>query len=71
MSCISSNIAWLGRESIPSTSSKRRSLLIDASEIDTGLPATLAVMYLTLLIIWDLADIQNCSTNVVEMTGLT
>ncbi|GJT38005.1 hypothetical protein Tco_0937870 [Tanacetum coccineum] len=59
------------KESIPSASSKRRSLLIDAFEIDTGLPATLAVIYLTLLIILDLADIQNYSTNVVETTGLT
>ncbi|GJS31537.1 putative ribonuclease H-like domain-containing protein [Tanacetum coccineum] len=52
-------------------SSKRRSLLIDASEIDTDLPATLAVMCLTLLIVLDLADVQNCSTNVVDTTGLT
>ncbi|GKA06534.1 hypothetical protein Tco_0685758 [Tanacetum coccineum] len=58
-------------ESIPSASSKIRSVRIDASEIDTTLPATLAVMFLTLLIVLDLADVQNCSTNVVETTGLT
>ncbi|GJT24644.1 RNA-directed DNA polymerase, eukaryota, partial [Tanacetum coccineum] len=43
----------------------------DALEIDTDLPATVAVMCLTLLIVLDLADVQNCSTNVVDTTGLT
>ncbi|GKA12026.1 hypothetical protein Tco_0691572 [Tanacetum coccineum] len=52
-------------------SSKRRSLLIEAPEIDNRLSSYFAQLYDTLLIILDLADVQNCSTNVVETTGLT
>ncbi|GJY58497.1 hypothetical protein Tco_0458389 [Tanacetum coccineum] len=66
-----SNIAWFGNTSIPAASLNSRSLLIDASEIETGLPSIVVVIYLTLLIVLDLAVIQNCSTNIVETTGLT